>query len=118
MDLKLTDYDVDLTDGELSFVRLIDAVRQDIEMGLRTWLAETAYDRNAGLPYLQVIFQRGTTVTSIRFIILQFLLARDGVEEVIELDTSVDRNNRELTVTGRLRALNEEFPLQVVVDNP
>ena len=48
MDLKLTDYDLDLTNGDLSFVDRLEAVRQDIEMALRTWLEETPYDRNAG----------------------------------------------------------------------
>ena len=44
MDLKLTDYDMDLTNGELSFVTGRDAIAQDVQMNLRTWLGETVYD--------------------------------------------------------------------------
>ena len=46
MDLLLTDYDMDLTNGDLSFVNGADAIGQDVTMRLRTWLGETVYDGN------------------------------------------------------------------------
>ena len=79
-DLLLTDSDLDLTDGDLSWVIGLDAVIQDCTMTLRTWLEETPYDLGAGVPYLQVIFQRGVSLFAVRFIVEQILLARDGVE--------------------------------------
>lgn len=115
MDLKLTGFDVDLTGGELSFVRGIDAVRQDLEMKLRTWLAETPYDRGAGVPWLQVIFVRGTSINAIKFILEQRILAVDGITEVLELNTAVDRATRELTVSGRVIGLDQEFPFETQV---
>lgn len=104
MDLKLSNYDMDLTNGDLSFVDLLDAVRQDIEMALRTWLEETPYDRNAGAPYLQIIFVRGTTLDAIRFIISEIIQGRDNVTEILELGTVLDRDARTLTITGSVRA--------------
>ena len=56
MDLLLTDYDMDLTDGELSFVNGREAIGQDVQMRLRTWLGETVYDTTAGVPWIQAIF--------------------------------------------------------------
>lgn len=115
MDLKLTDFDLDMTAGDLTFVTGIDAVRQDIAMSLRTWLAETPYDRSAGVPYLQIIFQRGTTIDAIRFIVERHIAGIDGVDGVIELDTAVDQDARVMNITGRVRALDEEFPIALEI---
>jgi hypothetical protein len=115
VDLKLNDYDLDLTDGELSFVTGIDAVRQDLEVKLRTFLNETPYDRGAGVPWLQIIFVRGVTISAVRFILEQRILAVDGITEVLQLDTVIDRATRELTVTGRVVGLDQEFPFETQV---
>jgi hypothetical protein len=55
-----------------------------------------------GLPYLQIIFKRGVKPEAVRFIIETFILARDGVADVLELDTQLNSATRELTVTGRV----------------
>ena len=116
MDLKLTNYDVDFAGGDLSFVTGIEAVRQDIEMTLRTFLEETPYDSSAGVPWLQVIFVKGTPTTAIEFIIQETILGVDGVTEVLELTTVLDRAARTLTIEGRVVALDEEFPITVVIN--
>lgn len=118
MDLKLTDFDLDMTNGDLSFVTGIEAVRQDIEMSLRTWLAETPYDRSAGVPYIQIIFQRGTTIDAIRFIIERHIAGIDGVDGVNQLDTAVDKQTRTLTITGKVTALDQEFPIALEISQP
>lgn len=115
MDLRLTGYDLDITNGALSFVSGIEAVRQDIEMALRTWLQETPYDRNAGVPYLQVIFRRGTTPATVRFLIEQKILSRRHVTEVLSLESSFDPATRQLTISGRVRALNTEIDISTEV---
>ncbi len=115
MDLKHTASDIDITNGELSFVTGLDAVRQDIEMTLRTFLEETPYDRSAGVPYLQLIFRKSVTAEAVRFILLEIVLAIDSVTEVLQLDVVLDRATRELTLTGRARALNEELDFTVEV---
>ena len=113
MDLKLTNFDLDLTDGDLSFVTDLDAVRQDIEMALRTWLEETPYDLSAGVPYLQVIFVKGTNANSINFILRQIILDRENVTEILSLDSSVNRGLREITITGSVRAFDAEVRFEV-----
>lgn len=116
MDFKLTGHDLDVTNGELSLVTGIEAVVQDITMTLRTFLEESVYDRSAGVPYLQIIFKKGTSLQTVRFILEQIILQVDGVTEVIDLDTSdFDRNTRSLVVTGTVRALDQEFPIEVEI---
>ncbi len=93
--------DLDTTNSELSFVEGIEAIRQDIEMSLRTWLGETPYDEGAGVPYIQIIFKRGTTADAVRFIIEQKILSRDGVTDVLDLNLALDSLNRTATISGR-----------------
>lgn len=100
MDLTVTDGDLVITDGSLSAATGPAAVAQDIRMGLSTWLTETPYDTAVGLPYLQIIFKRGTTPEAARFIVETFILSRDGVAEVLTLDTQLDAATRQLTITG------------------
>ena len=104
MDLQLTNYDLDITNGVLSFVTGRDAIRQHLEMRLRTFLEEYVYDRSAGVPWVQVIFKRNTSLASVDAILRQVITATPGVEEVIELNLDVNRSTRVLTGTGRVRS--------------
>ncbi len=120
MDLKLSssvdydiDHDLDLTNGELSLVTGIAGVAQAITMKLRTWLGESKYDRNAGVPYMQVIFKRGVRLEAVRFILEQIILSVPGVTEVVDLDFNLDSASREVTITGRVSALDEETTFAV-----
>ena len=104
MDLQLTNYDLDITNGLLSFVSGRDAIRQHLEMRLRTFLEEYVYDRSAGVPWVQVVFKRNTSLASVDAILRQVITATPGVEEVIELSLDVNRSTRVLTGTGRVRS--------------
>ncbi len=116
MDLLATaDSDIDITNGALSWVTGLDAIRQNVEMGLRIWLAESVYDRNQGVPYIQVIFQRGASLAAIRFIVERQILSHDGVTEVLELAPVIDVATRTMRVTGRVRAIEGEFPLSLEI---
>jgi len=121
MDLLLTDYDLDITDGELTFVRGAEAITQDIQMRLRTWLGETPYDQAAGVPYLQVIFQRGVELDAIQFILENRILDTPGVEQVTNLDLDLDARTRVLTVTGRALLVGDveiDFSALIAQDAP
>lgn len=117
MDLKLTDYDMDITDGELAFVNGRIAIGQNIVMNLRTWLGETVYDLNVGVPYLQVIFQRGVDPGAIQFILEQQVLNVAGVTAV-ELEQELDTDTRELSVTGKAETIDGEIDFSLIVEAP
>lgn len=108
MDLKLTGYDMDITSGNVSWVNGIEAIAQHVKMRLRTWLGETVYDVTAGIPYLQVVFERGTSINSIRFILEQKVRATPGVTGVYLLP-EFDRATGVLTVTGKIKAIDGEI---------
>ena len=100
MDLKLTDYDLDITNGELSFVTSRDAVAQDLTMAWRTFLGETVYDVTVGVPYTQVIFaNRNPNLDVVRFILQQIGERRPQVNSIL-LTPILDSVTRELTAEG------------------
>ena len=113
-DLKFTDGDMDLTNGELSFVTGQAAIAQDIQMRLQTWLGETPYDLSAGVPYLQVVFVRATPLDSVQFILEQQVLNTPGVTGV-ELTLTLDRPNRTLSVTGTATSIEGDVDFTVAV---
>jgi hypothetical protein len=105
MDFRLIDNDIDLTNGELTFVTGPEAIAQDITMALRTWLGETPYDRGAGVPYISVIFARGEPLESIRLTLERKVLSRPGVLAV-QLTPEIDTLTRSLTVTGTVKSID------------
>lgn len=125
VDLKLTAetgpdgkpiVDVDVTDGDLSLVEGLEAVAQDLAITLRTFLTESVYDRNAGVPYIQIIFQPGTTNDAIVFILENIIKGRPHVDDVLELTPERDERRRRLTITGRVSALGKPItfgPIEV-----
>ena len=119
MDLKLTDYDMDLTEGELSFVTGQEAIAQHITMRLRTWLGETVYDTSAGVPWLQVIFVgKNPNLDSINFILSQHVLDTPGVTGV-ELKVEIDSVTRVLDVTGTAQTVEGEIDFSEIIEaNP
>ena len=109
MDLKLTGHDMDLTDGDLSFVNGKVAIGQDIKMAWRTFLGETVYDGTVGVPYVQIIFaQRNPNLNAVRFILQQIAERRPGVNSV-SLVPSLNSATRELTVTGSADTIEGEI---------
>lgn len=114
MDFKVdSDGDIVIENGDFVFVTGIAAVAQDIQCELRRWFNEDAYDRAGGVPYREVIFQPSTSVQSILFILEEKIRARDGVTDVLSLNATVDRAARTIAITGRVRALDQEFPIEV-----
>lgn len=115
-DLKLVDYDMDLTNGELSFVTGQEAIAQDITMSLRTWLGESVYAVNAGVPWLQVIFRgKNPNLDSINFILSQNALGRPGVLAV-QLQLDLDSATRKLSITGNAQSIEGNVDFSVIIE--
>lgn len=115
MDLKLNSSgDLDITNGALSWVTGLEAKRQKLEMGLRTWLGESVYDRSGGIPYKEIVFARGTSDAAVVFIFENKITQLLGVGSVVlELEVVRDASTREATVTGRAKVAEGEFDFEV-----
>jgi len=117
MDLLLTDYDMDLTNGELTFVLGREAIGQHVEMRLRTWLEETVYDVTAGVPWLQVIFKgKNPNLPSIQFILEQNILRTPGVEGVQFTTFNLDSGTRVLNIAGTMQTIDGEIDFSTIIE--
>lgn len=118
MDLKLTDHDLDITNGELSFVTGAVAIGQDIKMALRTFLGEVPfYDESVGVPYTQVIFRgKNPNLDANKFILESIIRRRPGVIGVLSLTLELDRTTRELSVNGTVETIDGEIDFSEIIE--
>lgn len=109
-------FDLSLVDGDL--VLLSDwaqVVRQRVIYRLQTWLGESPYDTEAGLPYLDLIFA-DEPLPGIVSIVTQEILAVDGVSGLIEPPTFTEPDaDRILTIGFIIQVDTEEVPINLEV---
>ena len=77
----------------------IDAVIQDVRSRLRLLLGEWFLDPTVGVPYRQRILGKGATEATVRAEIRRAIEASDSISTVDQLDFTLDRTTRHLTVT-------------------
>lgn len=117
MDLLLTDHDLDITNGELSWVYGAEAVGQDTKMALRTFLGETPYDTTVGVPWIQVIFNRGVDLNTVKFVVENIIRRRPGVIAV-DVTPTLDPETRVVTIEGTAQTTDEEIDFTEIIGVP
>jgi hypothetical protein len=88
--------DLELVNGDLVFVRGLDAVRQRVLIRLRTQRGEWAYDTTSGLDYLGEVLRKDADLALIRARILALVGSTPGVLQVRFIDVTVDNATRTL----------------------
>lgn len=84
---------------ELVIVTGAQMALQQIKAGAEIWAGSLSWDPFAGLPMLQSILVKGPDFRLITQVFRQFLLDTAGVVTVDQLNVSLDRAARALTVT-------------------
>lgn len=92
----LTTGDLELDNGDLVFVRGLDAVRQRVSMRISIQLGEWAFDTEQGLDYLGEVFRKDASIPLIRSRVLTLIASAPGVLQVRFLDVRL--NGRTLSV--------------------
>lgn len=106
--LKQTlDGDIAIEKNRFVLVGKDEEIRQRIIQNLKTWLEEVFTDKTKGIPWRQIIFQKGTPAATIENLIKNEILNTVGVIGLnsfapIELNVGT----RELTVTFSVQADN------------
>ena len=120
MQLKLDDITGDLAfeNEKLVMIEGNQEIQQLLVSRLRTFLGEYFLNTDVGVPYFQVIFEKGVNPTVIYNIFVEKITQTDGILELSELDIDVDMATRSATV--EIEAMSEEgfisftLPLGVV----
>ncbi len=100
--LKLTDGDITIENGNLAFVSEEEAMVQKINCALKLFLAEWFLDETIGVPYFEKVLGKGRSLGVIREVFRTQLLAIRGVLEVLSLAVTQDRRARTVTVSWRV----------------
>jgi hypothetical protein len=98
--LKMTDAgDIQITGNRFSLVDRKAEVRQRLIQNLRTFFGECFLDTTLGVPYHQVIFEKGTPQSVIESLLIDEILKTVGVTNLIRFEPlDLDPATRVLTV--------------------
>jgi hypothetical protein len=99
LELDVDTHDLVLTGGDLQIVQDLEAIRQEIDIRLRFFLAEWFLDITQGVPYLQNILVKAPNLAAIRGIFNEQILLGAGIKSITKLDLDYDQSDRTLTVT-------------------
>lgn len=102
MDLKLdTSHDLVLVDGDLVLVDGAEAVKQDVDCRLRTFLGEWFLDLRIGVPYFEKILGQKPRFGVISAVFREVILGTPGMISIEDLTLDFDGATRLLSVSFR-----------------
>ena len=108
--------DFDMSAGQMQLTDGQQETLQLIRNTLRFFLGEEQLDTSIGMPWIQVIFQKGTPPSTIQSIIYQAVLNCPGVLSVTNFTVTINPTNRTLTVAFTAQSaagpilFSESFP--------
>lgn len=113
LDLLLLDGDLVVTqNGDIA---LTDSIRQAIRVRLLWFAEEWKYNRDYGVPYLRDILIKNPNIQKIKLILTREIMSVDGVQNVTNMNVSVDKQRRAATVTFTVITGKEIFDEEVVL---
>lgn len=105
MDIKLdNNLDLELTNNSFTLLEGFDAVRQHIEIRLRTFLGEWYLDTRIGMPYFEEFLIKNPNQLVMQARLREAIEETPGVASVNSIDFELDSTARTLSVdiTGAL----------------
>lgn len=116
MDLRIDSTgDLAIVNGELAYVDNAEAIAQHITMRLRTFLAESPYDRSAGVPYVTVVLQPNTPQFARESILRDVVLGTPGVTGCA-MSVTLDAATQTLRASGTATGVNGPIEFAVTVE--
>ena len=98
------DHDLSLdAGGRLEYLDGDDAVAQEISTRLQLFQGESFTDLREGVPWYQEILVKGVDLARVRSIIRQAIQSVPAVLDVPELEVTLDRQTRSLTISWEAR---------------
>ncbi len=100
MDLPIDNSgDLVITDGNFVLVDGIPAIEQQLRVALRMFKGEWFLAPNDGIPYIQTIFVKGTSLGVITTLLRKAILAVPGVTQINTFDLQFNAAARTLSVS-------------------
>lgn len=96
--------DLQIANGSLAFLSGAAAVAQRVSVRLTTLRGEWTFDTQLGTPWLQEIMDGQADETIIHSIVSKRIRDTEGVADIEALSVDINRTNRTVTITGRIRS--------------
>ena len=90
--------DIVLKNGDVLLIDNAERIAQQILISLRFWLGEWFLDTRQGVPYLAYILVKNPNEAHIKHVLTDAIKNVDGVDLVTNMDLSLNRIKRALTV--------------------
>jgi hypothetical protein len=117
--MSLATNDLQITNGDLSLVTGSDAIAQDLQQRLQSWLGEWFLDTTWGIPFKQQILVKNPNLDLIQADILLATTDTPGVVQVTDFDFIYDNNARSLSVKLTVQDSNgQNLSSQVTIAPP
>jgi hypothetical protein len=117
--MNLVTNDLQITDGDLSLVTGSDAIAQDLQQRLQSWLGEWFLDTTWGIPFKQQILVKNPNLDLIQADILLATTDTPGVVQVTDFNFVYDNNARSLSVKLTVQDSNgQNLDSQVTIAPP
>lgn len=104
-----TDGDLELSGNELVLIAGADEVTQRLRCRLRMIRGEWFLDEGRGVPFRELLWVKGTSLSRIASAIKREILTVSGVLELLSYDQIFDSAARSLTVTFQVRATDGQI---------
>ena len=119
LQMSLATNDLQITNGDLSLVTGSDAIAQDLQQRLQSWLGEWFLDTTWGIPFKQQILVKNPNLDLIQADILLATTDTPGVVQVTDFDFIYDNNARSLSVKLTVQDSNgQNLSSQVTIAPP
>lgn len=93
------DGDLDISTGDFTLTRGVEAIRQAIQIKLQFFQGEWFLDLTAGVPFYQSVLVKNPSPGVLQSVFRKAILEVPGVLEVTTLSITTNRATRGLTVT-------------------
>jgi hypothetical protein len=99
-DLKLTtDHDLEFSGGDLVLLDGVDAIAQDCDIRMMTFLGEWFLDTRIGVPYFEKILGEKPRLVALKGIFRDAIMSTPGIESISDFQIDFDGLSRELSIS-------------------
>jgi hypothetical protein len=102
-----TNNDLKLTNGQLTLVTdVAEAAAIELRNKFRFVKGEWFLDTRLGVPYFDLVFVKNPNVLLIRQLFRTVILSCQGIDRILQLDTSFNEKTRKFSFSFRAQAAN------------
>jgi len=123
--LDTTTNDISFPEGDVAMVAGVDEIKQANRLNLGLFLQEWFDDPDAGIPYMQYVFQKAATYSdrgergisdlTIEAIFRQKIMEVEGNDSIVQYAQTINKATRALALAYTVKSDEGEIPIEEVL---